>query len=89
MINLTSSIFFIISLSCFYHNSVSVPGTKHFLLVCNVRSEDAGEIKFVARHVESVAHLQVEGKSWLDKILVLLFQCSHIIYCDMKFIYYG
>uniref|UniRef100_A0A3Q1JI89 Obscurin-like protein 1 n=1 Tax=Anabas testudineus TaxID=64144 RepID=A0A3Q1JI89_ANATE len=36
-------------------------GTKHFLLMCNVRAEDSGEIKFVARHVESVAYLDVEG----------------------------
>ncbi|CAB1426647.1 unnamed protein product [Pleuronectes platessa] len=35
-------------------------GTKHFLLMCSVRAEDCGEIKFVARHVESVAHLEVE-----------------------------
>ncbi|XP_055361323.1 obscurin-like protein 1 isoform X15 [Betta splendens] len=35
-------------------------GTKHFLLMCNVRAEDSGEIKFVARHVESVACLDVE-----------------------------
>ncbi|XP_071341034.1 obscurin isoform X3 [Trachinotus anak] len=35
-------------------------GTKHFLLMCNVRPEDSGEIKFVARHVESVAYLEVE-----------------------------
>ncbi|XP_034429711.1 obscurin-like protein 1 isoform X17 [Hippoglossus hippoglossus] len=35
-------------------------GTKHFLLMCSVRAEDSGEIKFVARHVESVAHLEVE-----------------------------
>ncbi|XP_061648759.1 obscurin-like protein 1 isoform X6 [Phyllopteryx taeniolatus] len=35
-------------------------GTKHFLLMCNVRPEDSGEIKFVARHVESVAKLQVK-----------------------------
>ncbi|XP_047456755.1 obscurin-like protein 1 isoform X7 [Mugil cephalus] len=35
-------------------------GTKHFLLMCNVRAEDSGEIKFVARHVESVAFLEVE-----------------------------
>ncbi|XP_071377482.1 obscurin-like protein 1 [Centroberyx affinis] len=35
-------------------------GTKHFLLMCNVRGEDAGEIKFVARHIESVACLEVE-----------------------------
>ncbi|XP_024864921.1 obscurin isoform X10 [Kryptolebias marmoratus] len=35
-------------------------GTKHFLLMCNVRAEDSGEIKFVARNVESVAYLDVE-----------------------------
>ncbi|CAL8266125.1 unnamed protein product [Lota lota] len=35
-------------------------GTKHFLLMVNVRGEDTGEIKFVARHVESVAYLKVE-----------------------------
>ncbi|XP_073329291.1 obscurin-like protein 1 [Pagrus major] len=35
-------------------------GTKHFLLMCNVRAEDSGEIKFVARHIESVSYLEVE-----------------------------
>ncbi|XP_034077358.1 obscurin-like protein 1 isoform X11 [Gymnodraco acuticeps] len=35
-------------------------GTKHFLLMCNVKAEDSGEIKFVTRHVESVARLEVE-----------------------------
>ncbi|XP_072301439.1 obscurin isoform X4 [Eucyclogobius newberryi] len=35
-------------------------GSKHFLLMCNVRPEDSGEIKFVARHVQSVAFLDVE-----------------------------
>ncbi|XP_029936956.1 obscurin-like protein 1 [Myripristis murdjan] len=35
-------------------------GTKHFLLMCNVRGEDSGEIKFVARHIESAAYLEVE-----------------------------
>ncbi|XP_039673498.1 obscurin-like protein 1 isoform X4 [Perca fluviatilis] len=35
-------------------------GTKHFLLMCNVKAEDSGEIKFVTRHVESVASLEVE-----------------------------
>ncbi|XP_054471807.1 obscurin-like protein 1 [Anoplopoma fimbria] len=35
-------------------------GTKHFLLMCNVKAEDSGEIKFVSRHVESVASLEVE-----------------------------
>lgn len=36
-------------------------GTKHFLLMCNARPEDSGEIKFVAKHVDSVAHLAVQG----------------------------
>ncbi|CDQ69529.1 unnamed protein product [Oncorhynchus mykiss] len=36
-------------------------GTKHFLLMCNVRGEDSGEIKFVAKHVECTAYLEVEG----------------------------
>ncbi|XP_034417778.1 obscurin-like protein 1 [Cyclopterus lumpus] len=35
-------------------------GTKHFLLMCNVKAEDSGEIKFVCRHIESVAYLEVE-----------------------------
>ncbi|XP_012714433.2 obscurin-like protein 1a isoform X1 [Fundulus heteroclitus] len=35
-------------------------GTKHFLLMCNVKAEDAGEIRFVARDVESTAYLEVE-----------------------------
>ncbi|XP_062862342.1 obscurin isoform X4 [Trichomycterus rosablanca] len=35
-------------------------GAKHFLLMCNVKAEDAGEIKFVARNVESTAYLTVE-----------------------------
>ncbi|XP_026768344.3 obscurin-like protein 1 isoform X5 [Pangasianodon hypophthalmus] len=35
-------------------------GTKHFLLMCNVKEEDSGEIKFVAKNVESVAYLEVE-----------------------------
>ncbi|KAM7375287.1 hypothetical protein PAMA_014403 [Pampus argenteus] len=35
-------------------------GTKHFLLMCNVKAEDAGEIRFVARDVESIAYLEVE-----------------------------
>lgn len=44
-------------------NCWSLPGTKHFLLMCNVKAEDAGEIRFVARDVESTAYLEVEGKS--------------------------
>uniref|UniRef100_UPI0037E77869 obscurin-like protein 1 n=1 Tax=Semicossyphus pulcher TaxID=241346 RepID=UPI0037E77869 len=58
-------------------------GTKHFLLMCNVRAEDSGEIKFVARHVESVAYLEVaelpvnivkplQDKTALEKTRVLL-----------------
>lgn len=39
-----------------------VSGTKHFLLMCNVKAEDGGEIHFVARDVESTAFLEVEGK---------------------------
>lgn len=31
--------------------------------MCNVKAEDAGEIRFVARDVESTAYLEVEGKS--------------------------
>uniref|UniRef100_A0A669EC84 Obscurin-like protein 1 n=2 Tax=Oreochromis TaxID=8139 RepID=A0A669EC84_ORENI len=41
-------------------NCCSLPGTKHFLLMCNVKAEDAGEIRFVARDVESTAYLEVE-----------------------------
>ncbi len=50
-------IWFIIYVDSF----ILISGTKHFLLMCNVRPEDSGEIKFVARHVESVAYLEVEG----------------------------
>ncbi|MCJ8732805.1 hypothetical protein PDJAM_G00215510 [Pangasius djambal] len=35
-------------------------GTKHFLLMCNIKEEDSGEIKFVAKNVESIAYLAVE-----------------------------
>ncbi|XP_041834263.1 obscurin-like protein 1a [Melanotaenia boesemani] len=35
-------------------------GTKHFLLMCNIKAEDAGEIRFVARDIESTAYLEVE-----------------------------
>lgn len=31
--------------------------------MCNVKAEDAGEIRFVARDVESIAYLEVEGRS--------------------------
>ncbi|XP_069554256.1 obscurin-like protein 1a [Brachyistius frenatus] len=39
---------------------IRTEGTKHFLLMCNVKAEDAGEIRFAARHVESTACLEVE-----------------------------
>ncbi|XP_072303057.1 obscurin-like protein 1a [Eucyclogobius newberryi] len=39
---------------------IRTEGTKHFLLICNVKPEDAGELRFVARDVESVAYLEVE-----------------------------
>ncbi|XP_012689427.2 obscurin-like protein 1 isoform X9 [Clupea harengus] len=35
-------------------------GAKHFLLMCNVKGEDSGEIKFVAKNIESTAYLEVE-----------------------------
>ncbi|XP_049340507.1 obscurin isoform X1 [Astyanax mexicanus] len=35
-------------------------GTKHFLLMCNVKGDDSGEIKFVAKNIESIAYLDVE-----------------------------
>lgn len=44
-----------------YFHFCFLSGTKHFLLMCNARPEDSGEIKFVARHVDSVAYLDVEG----------------------------
>ncbi|KAI3366112.1 hypothetical protein L3Q82_009939 [Scortum barcoo] len=39
---------------------IRTEGTKHFLLMCNVKAEEAGEIRFVARDVESTAYLEVE-----------------------------
>ncbi|KAM4710654.1 LOW QUALITY PROTEIN: obscurin-like protein 1a [Anableps anableps] len=39
---------------------IRTEGTKHFLLMCNVKADDAGEIRFVARDVESTAYLEVE-----------------------------
>ncbi|XP_077422211.1 obscurin-like protein 1a [Vanacampus margaritifer] len=39
---------------------IRTEGTKHFLLMCNVKAEDAGEIRFVSRDVESTAYLEVE-----------------------------
>ena len=29
--------------------------------MCNVKGEDSGEIKFVAKNIESTAYLEVEG----------------------------
>ncbi|XP_073318223.1 obscurin-like protein 1a [Pagrus major] len=39
---------------------IRTEGTKHFLLMCNVKAEDAGEIRFAARDVESTGYLEVE-----------------------------
>ncbi|XP_039998072.1 obscurin-like protein 1a [Xiphias gladius] len=39
---------------------IRTEGSKHFLLMCNVKAEDAGEIRFVARDIESTAYLAVE-----------------------------
>uniref|UniRef100_A0A8D3BUK5 Obscurin like cytoskeletal adaptor 1a n=1 Tax=Scophthalmus maximus TaxID=52904 RepID=A0A8D3BUK5_SCOMX len=39
---------------------IRTEGTKHFLLMCNVKPEDVGEIRFVARDIESTAYLEVE-----------------------------
>ncbi|XP_048050385.1 obscurin-like protein 1 isoform X7 [Megalobrama amblycephala] len=36
-------------------------GTKHFLLICNVKGDDSGEIKFVSKNVETTAYLEVEA----------------------------
>lgn len=46
------------------------PGTRHFLLLCGVRPEDTGLIRFAAGMAVSEASLQVEGtgmgcESWL------------------------
>jgi hypothetical protein len=44
--------------------SVFIPsGTKHFLLMCNVKAEDSGEIRFVTKQTESTAYLEVEGRA--------------------------
>ncbi|KAL1022128.1 hypothetical protein UPYG_G00022490 [Umbra pygmaea] len=39
---------------------IRTEGTKHFLLMCNVKAEDSGEIRFVAKQTESTACLEVE-----------------------------
>ncbi|XP_072117142.1 obscurin-like protein 1a isoform X1 [Mobula birostris] len=43
------------------NNTVKIrqEGTKHFLLICKVKAEDAGEIRFTAKNVESTAHLDI------------------------------
>ncbi|XP_043916497.1 obscurin-like protein 1 isoform X2 [Protopterus annectens] len=38
-------------------------GTKHFLLICNVKAEDAGEIMFIAKQAVSTARLDVDEQS--------------------------
>ncbi|XP_058888052.1 obscurin-like protein 1 [Acipenser ruthenus] len=35
-------------------------GNKHFLLICNVKTEDSGKITFIAKQAESTANLEVE-----------------------------
>uniref|UniRef100_A0A667WA79 Obscurin like cytoskeletal adaptor 1a n=1 Tax=Myripristis murdjan TaxID=586833 RepID=A0A667WA79_9TELE len=39
---------------------IRTEGTKHFLLMCSVKAEDSGEIRFVAKEAESTAYLEVE-----------------------------
>ncbi|XP_036807832.1 obscurin-like protein 1 [Oncorhynchus mykiss] len=39
---------------------IRTEGTKHFLLMCNVKAEDSGEIRFVTKQTESTAYLDVE-----------------------------
>lgn len=39
--------------------------------MCNVKAEDAGEIRFAARDVESTAYLEVEGKATLNSFFWL------------------
>lgn len=41
--------------------------------MCSVKAEDAGEIHFVARDVESTAYLEVEGQSAVKLRLAILF----------------
>uniref|UniRef100_A0A3B5MSE5 Obscurin like cytoskeletal adaptor 1a n=1 Tax=Xiphophorus couchianus TaxID=32473 RepID=A0A3B5MSE5_9TELE len=42
---------------------------KHFLLICNVKAEDAGDVQFVARDVTSTAYLEVELPVFIVKPL--------------------
>lgn len=44
--------------------------------MCNVKAEDVGEIRFVARDVESTAYLEVEGKSTLRFGISCILVCS-------------
>ena len=39
--------------------------------MCNVRGEDSGEIKFVAKHLESIAYLEVEGKTFMYRHIIV------------------
>ncbi|XP_038853293.1 obscurin-like protein 1 [Salvelinus namaycush] len=39
---------------------IRTEGTKHFLLMCSVKAEDSGEIRFVTKQTESTAYLEVE-----------------------------
>ncbi|CDQ82544.1 unnamed protein product [Oncorhynchus mykiss] len=39
---------------------IRTEGTKHFLLMCNVKAEDSGEVRFVTKQTESTAYLEVE-----------------------------
>lgn len=41
--------------------------------MCGVNAEDAGEIHFVARDVESTAYLEVEGQSTVQLRSAVLF----------------
>ena len=40
--------------------------------MCNVTAEDAGEIRFVARALESTAYLEVEGEMLLKFVFISL-----------------
>lgn len=68
----------IMTIIYYFHNFVLISGTKHFLLMCSVRPEDSGEIKFVARHVESISYLEVEGILINDNILLGVTKYVHI-----------
>ena len=42
--------------------------------MCNVKPEDAGEIRFVARDVASTAYLEVEGESMFSLTCIFLLE---------------